>query len=80
MPCREVIEFLADYLSDALPPEQRAAFDAHLQRCPECVAYLRSYEETIKVGKQACTGSDARSDAVPEELVQAILAARGKRN
>ncbi len=80
MTCREVIDFLADYLADALAPSQRAAFDAHLQRCPECVAYLRSYAATVKVGKHACTGSDVRSDAVPEELVQAILAARGKRN
>ncbi len=80
MTCREVIGFLSDYVSAALPPEQRAALDAHMRRCPNCATYLRSYQDTIKIGKQACAGRAAETGSLPEELVQAVLAARGKRN
>jgi hypothetical protein len=41
------------------------------------VAYLRSYEATIRLGRAAFRGPDARDcDDVPEELVAAVLAAR----
>ena len=30
MTCRDVVEFLMDYLSAELPPDDRALFDAHL--------------------------------------------------
>jgi len=29
-------ENMAAYLADALDPAQRAAFDAHINNCPEC--------------------------------------------
>jgi anti-sigma factor RsiW len=80
MTCREVIEFLAEYLAGELPPEQHKVFTEHLDACPECVAYLESYEETVRLGKAALSEpEDPVSDDVPEELVQAILAARRKR-
>jgi anti-sigma factor RsiW len=79
MTCRELIDFLMDYQADALPAAQRASFEAHLALCPPCVIYLRTYEETVKLGKGACENpDDAITDEVPEELVQAILAARAK--
>ena len=40
--CREMLTFLAEYLSGALPQVQREAFDGHLSRCPECVAYVNN--------------------------------------
>jgi anti-sigma factor RsiW len=79
MTCREVIEFLMEYRSGTLPAEQRAAFDDHLETCPQCVAYLKSYDEAVRLGKGALRQLDEPvSDDVPEELVQAILAARRK--
>lgn len=81
MICREVVEFLMEYLSAELPPDQRLAFEEHLETCPECVAYLQSYKETVKLGKAVLNHSDERiPDEVPEELVQAILAARKNRS
>ena len=80
MTCRDFIEFLWRYLSDELAPEERFEFDAHLAVCPECVSYLTSYQTTIELGKEALAdppNGPAPEDA-PEELVQAILAARGK--
>jgi anti-sigma factor RsiW len=80
MTCRELVDFLADYVAGDLPSTERAPFDAHLAACPECVAYLESYEATIKLGKSAfCDADDALPDDVPEGLMRAILAARGTR-
>lgn len=77
MTCRELTEFLIDYVDGSLAPAARAAFDEHLARCPDCVAYVRNYEETIRLGKDVCRDEhDAVDDDVPEELVQVIVAAR----
>ena len=81
MTCREVVDFLTEYGSGKLPAAERAAFEEHLAACPPCVAYLKSYEEAVKLGKAVTSNpDDCVPDAVPEELVQAILAARAKRS
>jgi len=74
--CRELIDFLADYLDDQLAPEARAEFEAHLTVCARCVDYLASYREAIRLGKQACEPDQGLPADVPSELVDAILAAR----
>jgi anti-sigma factor RsiW len=75
--CRELADFIADYLSDALPGDARAQFERHLGACPNCGVYLDGYRETIKLGRCAFEDPDAPvPDTVPEELVKAILAAR----
>ncbi len=77
MTCRELVNFLMDYLSGELPTDERALFDEHLGSCPECVAYLKSYEETLRLGRAAFSRLDEPvPDEVPDELVTAILAAR----
>lgn len=81
MNCREVVEFLMEYLSGELEADQRLAFEEHLEACPECVTYLQSYKEAVKLGKAVFKEPDEHApDEVPEELVQAILAARRKRS
>ena len=78
MNCREFIEFLMEYLSERLSPAERAVFEEHIACCPSCVAYLKMYEDTIKLGKAACgCGEEAPPPGdVPEDLIRAILAAR----
>jgi anti-sigma factor RsiW len=75
--CRQLDEFLHDYVEGDLPGETARAFEHHLSICPACVDYLRTYRETIRAGKAAFAAvpDDARS-VVPEELVRAILNAR----
>ena len=74
--CRELVEFLDDYLSRGLPEVDRKAFDAHLAACPSCVAYMQTYEATVRAGKRMFGGPEGPSLAdVPEDLVQAVLAA-----
>jgi anti-sigma factor RsiW len=75
--CRELIDFLYLYLSGELPPARRAEFDRHLGVCPSCVTYIRTYEETIALGKAAFADQDGPvGQEVPEELVAAILKVR----
>ena len=77
MTCREVIDFLMEYLSGELSAGEGAAFEQHLAECPDCATYLKSYEETIKLGKAVFADPEAPvPQDVPEELVQAILASR----
>lgn len=77
MTCRDVIDFLMDYLDGELPPQERALFEGHFAECPQCIDYLNTYRDTIKMGKASC--DDAVCRDVPEELVRAILAARPPR-
>jgi anti-sigma factor RsiW len=75
--CREFVELLLDYLLGGLGAERIAAMNAHLAACPSCVAYLKSYEASIRMGRMALVASDEPVPAeVPEELVQAVLALR----
>jgi anti-sigma factor RsiW len=77
MTCRELVAFLMEYLSGGLPDTDRAAFEEHLAECDACVAYLKSYEETVRLGKAAFMDLDNPvPDEVPEELVHAILSVR----
>ena len=77
MTCREFAEFMADYLSGGLVPVTNAQFERHLTVCPNCVAYLSNYRDTVALGRQAFADDDAAvPDEVPDDLVNAILASR----
>jgi anti-sigma factor RsiW len=60
--CRSVVKLLADYLERRLPPVVRDEFEAHLQRCPRCVAQLRTYESTVSLLRSL------RDDDLPPDL------------
>lgn len=78
MTCQQLDGFLLDYVDGQLPADTLREFEGHLAICPACVDYLRTYRETIRAGKAALApgpGDSVPAD-VPEELVQAILAAR----
>lgn len=77
MNCREFSDFLMNYLDGELPPAQHDSFEGHLRLCPDCVTYLRTYEETVALGKTVCRDPEGPvPDEVPESLVAAILSAR----
>jgi anti-sigma factor RsiW len=61
-------------------PETTAQFERHLTVCPNCVAYLSNYRQTVSLGRQAFADDDAAlPDDVPDDLVNAILASRRPR-
>lgn len=77
MTCKTFIEFLLDYLAEELPASQRDEFEAHLAECVACVAYLKTYQQTVTLGKAAFTNLDVPVPSdVPEDLIKGILAAR----
>lgn len=75
MNCRELSEFLADYISGELPPAVSADFERHLGRCGECHVFLEQYRATITMCAEAYREAPPR---LPEDLVRAILAAMQK--
>ena len=45
--CQELVELVTDYLEGALPPAERARFEAHLRGCRGCTAYFEQMRLTI---------------------------------
>lgn len=77
MTCKELIDFLMDYIDGELPGGETRAFDEHLGVCTHCNDYLDSYRETVRLGKMICKGNAGELPAdIPEDLVAAILEAR----
>jgi anti-sigma factor RsiW len=75
--CRELADFIADYLSEALPALIRNEFDRHLSLCANCRNYLAHYRTTVELGRHAFDDLDREVSAdVPEDLVKAILESR----
>jgi anti-sigma factor RsiW len=72
--CKDFADFVMQYLDGQLDEATRARFDQHLTVCPDCVAYLRQYRDTVRAGATAYADEPAAD--VPEDLVRAILDAR----
>ena len=60
--CGSVVKLLADYLEGQLPRELRTEFEAHLTRCPHCVAQVKTYESTVGMLRSL------RDDDLPPDL------------
>jgi anti-sigma factor RsiW len=76
--CREVIDFLMDYLEGGLAPVRRRAFEQHLAECPSCVAYLASYRATVELARGAAGVAPPLDEAVALRLARAIRDARSE--
>jgi anti-sigma factor (TIGR02949 family) len=71
--CCNVVRFLADFLEKRLEPHTRSELEAHLQKCPQCVTQLRTYESTVTLLRSL------RDDDLPPDLrlrVRSFLDAR----
>ena len=80
MTCRELIDFLGDYVAGNLDARARATFEGHLADCVACADYVRSYRNTIRLAKDAAAEDDeAAVAAMPTKLVDAILDAARRR-
>jgi anti-sigma factor RsiW len=76
MTCRELSDFLADYVAGELPGEVSTEFTGHLARCPECHLFVQQYRVTIHLCCEAY--DDTIPPSLPEDLVHAILASLAK--
>lgn len=68
--CRQLIDFIADYVSGDLDDLSRHELERHLGRCRSCQAYLDSYRTTTELLGEL----DEPATDVPEELVSDIMA------
>jgi anti-sigma factor RsiW len=59
--CQELVELVTDYLEDAMAPDERARFDAHVAECPGCERYLEQMRATIELA-----GAGAELERRPE--------------
>jgi hypothetical protein len=71
--CKELIDFLDEYVDGSLPPDRSAAFDRHLAICVECTAYVGSYRKTIASAREASADPEEVVKAMPEDLIRAIM-------
>ncbi len=78
MNCREFVEFLMAYVQGELPPAEAAAFRRHIEDCPPCIHYLDTYRDTLTLERAAYGQQETLFQEAPENLVQAILKARGE--
>jgi anti-sigma factor RsiW len=76
--CRELVEFLDDYVEGQLAAERLVVFERHLSLCADCVNFLRGYRAAQAAARAALGDAAAALDVVPmpDDLVRAILAAR----
>ena len=77
MNCQEFIDFIRAYLDGELPDETAAVFKGHIDLCPPCEHYLDGYVKTVELGKLCCDEGEELPADVPDQLIQAILKARG---
>lgn len=75
--CRDLLEFIADYLDGDLPDESRRDFERHLELCESCVAYMNSYRTTIVMARRSMAWDDPSLPELPAELVDAVIASLG---
>jgi anti-sigma factor (TIGR02949 family) len=67
--CQEIVELVTDYLEDALPRDERKAFEAHLAGCPNCTNYLDQLRQAIRLSGRLT------EEALEPELREKILEA-----
>jgi len=66
MQCVSGVDLLMDYLEGTVSPEMRSAIEAHLDTCPRCVAFIKSYMEAPRILREATAG------AMPEDLQESL--------
>jgi anti-sigma factor RsiW len=67
--CQQLVELVTDYFEDALPPPDRARFEAHVAGCPGCDVYLGQMMTTLAL-VDATAAVEARPKA--SALLQAF--------
>jgi anti-sigma factor RsiW len=68
--CQELVELVTDYLEEALEPEDRRRFEAHLAACDGCDAYLEQIRLTITLAGRV--GPESISQDAEAALLEAF--------
>jgi anti-sigma factor RsiW len=60
--CKQITDLLLAYVNDELSPRRKRVFRDHLKRCPDCVSFVDTYKQTIRL-----TGT-LYADEIPPQL------------
>jgi anti-sigma factor RsiW len=66
--CDQVTTLLIDYVAGALNPATTLVLEQHLHNCRDCVAFLRTYRESIRLTRSL------RYEDIPGELQERVHA------
>jgi anti-sigma factor (TIGR02949 family) len=69
--CQEVVELVTDYLERALPADDAALFEQHLNFCDGCVWYVDQIRTTV-----AAVGRIQAEEVPPETRAKLLTAFR----
>lgn len=64
--CKESVDLLLQFLDGDMPEEEAARLEQHLEACPPCVDFLRTYRATPTLCKRAL------SQQMPQELADRL--------
>lgn len=64
--CSSVVELTMHYLEGTLEHGNRRAFEHHLADCSNCWRFLKTYQETVDLGRSL------REDDIPPEMTQRL--------
>ena len=60
--CQKITALILNYVTGELDPEMALAFKAHLRECPDCIAFLATYQKTIQATRSL------RYESLPLEM------------
>lgn len=60
--CQQITALILDYLTGELDAETVSAFKAHLRECPDCIAFIRTYQKTVQAAQSL------RYESIPLEM------------
>jgi len=49
--CQQITALILDYVTGELDPRTTLAFKAHLRKCPDCIAFLSTYQKTVQAAQ-----------------------------
>ena len=67
--CQQVVDLAADFVEGALPPEESALFEVHLNYCDGCIWFVDQIRTSAELAGRIS------EDDVPDELKSKLLTA-----
>jgi anti-sigma factor RsiW len=64
--CQQITALILDYLTGELNAETALAFKAHLRKCPDCIAFLSTYQKTVHAARSL------RHESIPLQMRRRI--------
>lgn len=64
--CQGVVDLLCDFIEGDLPTDEERELETHMEDCPPCLAFLKTYRKTSELCKVL------RPEDIPPELTEKL--------